>query len=164
MSGFTINAYRLTYTFQGSGIYSNTNTFSLNSNSVILFAFILAAAFCVAAFYFFLARVFTKVTPVSPGLMVAIHLGYRYPSLSLRFRHRNRILCIWVLFCSDCFYHFRHFLYLLFLVLETTYSICNADVDVHHGCYEEISVNDYRQLCWPFGDACFRRLVECEPC
>ena len=65
MSGFTINAYRLTYTFQGSGIYSDTNTFSLNSNSVILFAFILATAFFIAAFYFFLARVFTKVSPSS---------------------------------------------------------------------------------------------------
>jgi hypothetical protein len=65
MSGFAINAYRLTYAFQGSGIYSDTNTFSLNSNSVILFAFILGTAFFIAALYFFLARVFTKVSPSS---------------------------------------------------------------------------------------------------
>jgi hypothetical protein len=61
MSGFTINAYRLTYNFQGSGIYSDTNTFSLNSNTVILFAFVLGAAFVISAIYFWLARIFTKV-------------------------------------------------------------------------------------------------------
>src|SRR5271170_5404802 len=139
MSGFAINAYRLTYTFQGSGIYSDTNTFSLNSTSVILFAFILATAFFIAAFYFFLARVFTKVTPSSPGLMVAIHLGYWDLSLSFRVRHGNRIFCIRVLFCGDYLRCLCGVLHNLFLVLATTYSICYADVDVHHGRYEEVS-------------------------
>ena len=61
ISGFTLNAYRLTYGFQGSGIYSDTNTFSLNGNTVILFVFVLATAYVVSAIYFFLARMFTKV-------------------------------------------------------------------------------------------------------
>jgi len=62
MSGFSINAYRTTYSFQGTGIYNDANAFTLNSNSIILFAFILATGFFVSAFYFFLARVFTTVS------------------------------------------------------------------------------------------------------
>jgi len=74
MSGFTINAYRLTYNFQGSGIYSDTNTFSLNSNTIILFAFCLGVAFITSAIYFWMARIFTKV-PISRGISDFRHLS-----------------------------------------------------------------------------------------
>jgi len=63
MSGFTFNAYRDTFPFQGSGIYSNANGFSLDSNTIILFAFVLASAYILCHSYFFLARLLTNVIP-----------------------------------------------------------------------------------------------------
>jgi len=61
MSGLTFNAYRETFPFQGSGIYSSANGFSLDSNTIILFAFVLASAYLLCHSYFFVARLLTKV-------------------------------------------------------------------------------------------------------
>jgi hypothetical protein len=65
IGGFSINAYRETYNFQGSGVYDNTNTFTLDSNALILFAFILVMGFVLSFGYFGLAAMFPKV--ISPS-------------------------------------------------------------------------------------------------
>jgi hypothetical protein len=143
MSGFTINAYRLTYNFQGSGIYSDTNTFSLNSNTVILFAFVLGAAFVTSAIYFWLARIFTKVSPLRLVLMVAIYLDYGDNALSSRIWHCNCLFHSEILFRCNYVPHLCCYIYCLLLLLAETDSILDTDVTIHYGRHEEISL-DYR--------------------
>lgn len=162
MSGFTLNAYRQTYGFQGSGIYSDTNTFSLNGNTVILFAFCLGLAFIISAAYFFLARIFTKVAQSSILLMVAIHLDHGYSTLYSRFRHCNRLFHSKILFRRYCIPHFRRILYHLFLLLATAYSIRNANSAVYNGHYEEISFHRRHESSWTYCCRRFWRMVECQ--
>ncbi|CZR62558.1 probable protein PNS1 [Phialocephala subalpina] len=57
VSGLAIHGYAS----QGSGaIYDSNNTVSLNSNTIILFAFVLCVAFVISAAYFWIIRAFTK--------------------------------------------------------------------------------------------------------
>ena len=58
VSGVTLNGYDSYFT--GGGIYNNTNRFGLNTNTIILFAFVLTVAFVLSWLYISLARVFAK--------------------------------------------------------------------------------------------------------
>jgi len=76
MSGLTFNAYRQTYYFQGLGIYgTNPNAFTLNTNTIILFIFILAASFILSHIYFLLVRWITKVPSLCLLLSLRIPLS-----------------------------------------------------------------------------------------
>ncbi|KAM0252546.1 hypothetical protein ACHAQJ_007678 [Trichoderma viride] len=58
ISGLSIHGY--TKGFDGHGIYDDINGFSLNSNTIILFAFCLVIAFVFSYIYVWLARLFPK--------------------------------------------------------------------------------------------------------
>ena len=58
VSGLALNGYDSYFT--GGGIYNNSNRFGLNSNTIVLFAFVLAVAFVLSWLYISLARIFTK--------------------------------------------------------------------------------------------------------
>ncbi|KAL9080255.1 MAG: hypothetical protein Q9159_007639 [Coniocarpon cinnabarinum] len=58
VSGLTLNGYDNYFT--GGSIYNNSNRFSLNSNTIVLFAFVLVVAFVLSWIYITLARMFTK--------------------------------------------------------------------------------------------------------
>jgi Plasma-membrane choline transporter len=60
VSGLTIHSYSVHHSFSGGGIYSGANDFSLNTNTLILFVFVLILAFVVSLAYFIAARAFTK--------------------------------------------------------------------------------------------------------
>lgn len=49
VAGITLNALRETYGFQGGSIYGSGNTFTLNTNTIILFAFIIVMAIVLSA-------------------------------------------------------------------------------------------------------------------
>src|SRR5262249_8226545 len=134
MSGFTLNAYRLTYGFQGSGIYSNTNTFSLNSNTIILFVFVLMSAYVISVCYYLLARIFTKV-PMSSQTAVdeGIHMDYRDTPLHTWFRHSNRLFRPRLLRNRNSVPHLCLVLHTLFLLLAKAYSLRSANPSIHHG-------------------------------
>ncbi|OLL24959.1 Protein pns1 [Neolecta irregularis DAH-3] len=69
LSGFCINAYRNTKGFQDKGIYGHSsNDFSINTNTTILFAFVLVVAFGLALLYLVLARMFTKMFIWATGI------------------------------------------------------------------------------------------------
>lgn len=55
-----IRAYGITHWFQGDGIYSNSNTFSLNTSTIILLVFVVVVSVILSFVYFTLARIFTK--------------------------------------------------------------------------------------------------------
>ncbi|UKZ88685.1 Putative choline transporter, neither null mutation nor overexpression affects choline transport [Trichoderma asperellum] len=58
VSGLSIHGY--SKGFAGHGIYDDLNSFSLNSNTIILFAFCLVIAFVFSYVYVWLARLFPK--------------------------------------------------------------------------------------------------------
>ncbi|EME79828.1 uncharacterized protein MYCFIDRAFT_81297 [Pseudocercospora fijiensis CIRAD86] len=60
VSGYTLSAYASTGNFQGGGFNDSSNTFSLNTNTLVLFAFILVTALVLGYAYVSLARLFTK--------------------------------------------------------------------------------------------------------
>ena len=60
MSGLSLEGYSANKGFTGGGIYHSGNTFSLNTNTVVLFVFVLCVALVVSWTYFTLARLFTK--------------------------------------------------------------------------------------------------------
>ncbi|KAL8796410.1 MAG: hypothetical protein Q9195_001317 [Heterodermia aff. obscurata] len=69
----------------GSGIYNNPNKFSLNTNTVILFAFVLGVAFVFSWLYFTAARAFTRqfiwitgILHIVFGVATAIYYFYRH--------------------------------------------------------------------------------------
>lgn len=60
LSGITIDKYSKYKAFNGGGIYGAGNDFSLNTNTIVLFIFVLCVAFIVSWAYFLAARAFTK--------------------------------------------------------------------------------------------------------
>jgi hypothetical protein len=60
VSGITLAAYSATRNVNGSGIYDGSNTFSLDTNTVVLFVFVLVVAIVFSFAYIWLARLFPK--------------------------------------------------------------------------------------------------------
>lgn len=74
VAGITLNAYRKTYGFQGSSIYDAQNLFTLNTNTYILFAFII----CVGVVLSFLLILFARLAPrmfITTGLILNVIMG-----------------------------------------------------------------------------------------
>lgn len=86
VSGLSLQGYAANKSGNaGSGIYNNPNNFSLNTNTVILFAFVLGVAFVFSWLYFTAARAFTKqfiwitgILHIVFGVATAIYYFYRH--------------------------------------------------------------------------------------
>ncbi|KAF2019440.1 DUF580-domain-containing protein [Aaosphaeria arxii CBS 175.79] len=60
VSGIAIQGYVHTFSFNGGGIYNSRNDFGLSTNTIVLFAFVLAVAIVFSYAYMWAARAFTK--------------------------------------------------------------------------------------------------------
>ncbi|KAK2017610.1 DUF580-domain-containing protein [Colletotrichum eremochloae] len=60
VSGLTISGYSATKNLNGGGIYDGANTFGLSTNTIVLFAFVLAVAIVLSYAYVWVARLFPK--------------------------------------------------------------------------------------------------------
>ena len=60
VSDICLYGYSSTKGFNGGGIYDSGNDFSLNTNTIVLFAFVLCVAFAFSWLYFTMARAFTE--------------------------------------------------------------------------------------------------------
>lgn len=74
VAGITLNALRATFGFQGGSIYDSGNTFSLNTNTIILFSFVIVVAIVLSALIMVFARLAPKLFIIS-GLILNIVLG-----------------------------------------------------------------------------------------
>lgn len=72
VAGITINALRQTYI--GGSIYHSSNSFSLNSNTIILFAFIIVVAVVFSAIIIVYARLAPRIF-ITTGLILNVILG-----------------------------------------------------------------------------------------
>lgn len=74
VSAISINGYSSSKA--GGAIYGGTNHFTLSSNTMILFAFVLAVAFALSWAYLLLARIFTKQFIWVTGILnIALGIG-----------------------------------------------------------------------------------------
>ncbi|KAJ5135570.1 uncharacterized protein N7515_004848 [Penicillium bovifimosum] len=69
VSGITIHKYARNKGFNGGGIYDSRNDFSLDTNTLVLFIFVLVVAFVLSGLYFMGARYFTKSFIWATGIL-----------------------------------------------------------------------------------------------
>lgn len=74
LGGIAINAASKTWSFQGGSIYDSLNTFTLNSNTAILFAFVVMIAIVLSFLLLVFARLHAKAF-ITSGLILNIALG-----------------------------------------------------------------------------------------
>lgn len=69
MSGISVHEYATNKGFSGGGIYDAGNDFSLNTNTLVLFIFVLCVALVFSWLYFLGARYFTKTFIWATGIL-----------------------------------------------------------------------------------------------
>lgn len=104
----TIRAYSETQSFQGGSIYDNPNQFTLNSNTAILFAFIIAISFFGSLLILFVARLFPKQFIIL-GLILNVILGLATAIyyLTQKYWSAGIVFLVFTLITAFCFWRTR---------------------------------------------------------
>lgn len=109
VGGIVLNALRETFDFQGTSIYNSGNSFSMNTNTIILFAFIIVVAFVLSVLIIVYARMAPKIF-ITTGLILNILLGLGtciyyfvagYYSAAI-------VFLVFTLFTAFCYWRARH--------------------------------------------------------
>lgn len=74
LAGIVLNATRETWSFQGGSIYNSGNTFTFNSNTAILFGFVIVISVVLAFLLILFARYFARLF-ITLGLILNVILG-----------------------------------------------------------------------------------------
>ena len=129
VSGLTISHYSKYKGFSGGGIYNDANDFSLNTNTLILFAFVLAVALCFSWGYFMAARAFTKQFVWLTGILnVALSVGTAVYYLYKHLWGAGIVFALFAIFAIVCFISWIPRIPFAVLMLQTC-----MDVAKHHG-------------------------------
>ncbi|KAI0397534.1 duf580 domain-containing protein [Xylariaceae sp. FL0594] len=104
VSGLAIHGYNQSKGTYGNGIYGSTSRAGLNTNTIILFAFVLGVAVVLSYAYVLLARTFPKafiwvtgILNIIFGLVTAIYMLYRH------YYSGGIVFLIFVVFWIFCF-------------------------------------------------------------
>ncbi|KAF2835266.1 DUF580-domain-containing protein [Patellaria atrata CBS 101060] len=104
VSGIAIQGYAATKGFNGGGIYDSNNTFSLDTNTLVLFAFCLAVALVLSYGYIWLARAFTKQFIWATGILnIIFGFATAIYMLSRKYYSGGIIFLIFSIFTLICF-------------------------------------------------------------
>ncbi|TAQ85817.1 hypothetical protein B7494_g5863 [Chlorociboria aeruginascens] len=102
VSGLVIHGYKSTNA--GGGIYHNDDNAGLNSNTVILFAFVLGTAFILSFVYFWIIRAFTKqVIWITGILQIVFGIGTAIFYFSEKYYSAAIVFLIFAIFYIICF-------------------------------------------------------------
>ncbi|KAI5465327.1 plasma-membrane choline transporter-domain-containing protein [Mariannaea sp. PMI_226] len=105
VSGIALQGYAANRNTAGSGIYDDTNTFSLDTNTIILFIFCLVVAVVLGYSYVWLARLFPKQFIWITGILnVCWALGTAIFYLYRKYWSAGIVFLIFGLFMAFCFY------------------------------------------------------------
>lgn len=111
------------------GIYGSNNDFSLNNNTIILFAFVLAVAIAVSWGYFFAARAFTKFFVWLTGILNCVMaIGTAIYYLYEKQYGAGIVFAIFAVFSVFCFISWIPRIPFTVLMLQTA-----MDVATHYG-------------------------------
>ncbi|KAF2748880.1 DUF580-domain-containing protein [Sporormia fimetaria CBS 119925] len=104
VSGIAIHGYSNTIGFNGGGIYGSQNDFGLDTNTIVLFAFVLTIAVVLSYAYMWAARTFTKqfiwitgILNIIFGFVTAIYM------LSRRYWSGGIVFLLFSIFYVICF-------------------------------------------------------------
>ncbi|KAK9243806.1 plasma-membrane choline transporter-domain-containing protein [Lipomyces tetrasporus] len=125
VSAIALHAYATTKSFLGGGIYGSGESFSLNTNTIILFSFVVVIALLLSVGYFVLARVFTKqfiwvtgILNIVFGLATAIYyFAEHYYSAAI-------VFLVFALFGAFCFFSWIKRIPFATLILQTIMDVC----------------------------------------
>lgn len=129
VSGLTMYRYSKYKGFSGGGIYNSTNDFSLNTNTIILFLFVICVALVFSWGYFFAARAFTKFFIWIAGLAnLALAVGTAIYYLYRHYWGTGIVFAIFAIFAIICFISWIPRIPFAVVMLQTA-----MDVARHHG-------------------------------
>lgn len=74
VAGICLHALRLTWSYQGGSIYDNSNHFTLNSNTIIMFAFVIVISVVLSLLVIMFARYASRLF-ITTGLILNVVLG-----------------------------------------------------------------------------------------
>lgn len=124
VAGITLNALKKTYGLQGSSIYNSANTFTLNTNTIILFGFIIVVGVVLSALIIVYARMAPRIF-ITTGLILNIILGlgtciYYFVS---HYYSAAIVFLVFTLFTAWCYWSCRHRIPFSATVLEITIDV-----------------------------------------
>ena len=105
----TLRAYAQTYSEPGSGIYTNTDTFTLNSNTVILFVFVTIVSICIAMFTLVMARFNPKFfIQLSIIFNIILGIGTAIAYFVMHYYSAAIVFLIFTVISAWCYWSLRH--------------------------------------------------------
>ncbi|KAI9800800.1 MAG: hypothetical protein M1825_003583 [Sarcosagium campestre] len=127
VSGLTINAYASNKGFNGDSIYDTANDFGLNTNTIILFAFVLVVALVLSTAYFWLARHFTKQFIWITGILQIIFgLGTAIVYFARHYYSAAVVFLLFSVFHIVCFISWIPRIPLSVIILETVMDVAKT--------------------------------------
>ncbi|KAI5966139.1 PNS1 [Candida pseudojiufengensis] len=108
IAGIVLNALRATYSDQGSGIYGSSDSFTMNRNTVILFAFILVLSIVLSALGIAFIRSYGKLfIYISCVLNVVFSIGTAIFYFVEHYYSAAIVFLIFGLFAAYCYWRAR---------------------------------------------------------
>ncbi|ANB15630.1 Pns1p [Sugiyamaella lignohabitans] len=120
IAALTLSAYVKHRGFEGTSIYNSQNTFSLNTHTIILFAFVTVICVVLAFLYYTLARVFTKqFIIITMILQIVISVGTAIYLLIEKDWSAGIVGLVFALFSAFCYWTMRSRIPFATIVLKT---------------------------------------------
>ncbi|KAI9846839.1 MAG: putative choline transporter, neither null mutation nor overexpression affects choline transport [Thelocarpon superellum] len=127
VSGFALQGYATTKGFNGGGIYDGGNDFSLSTNTVILFAFVLLVALVLSWAYFTLARAFTKQFIWITGILnIVFGIGTAVVYFARHYYSAAIVFLIFSVFYIICFISWIPRIPFSVLILQTVMDVAKG--------------------------------------
>ncbi|MCJ1335614.1 putative choline transporter, neither null mutation nor overexpression affects choline transport [Bachmanniomyces sp. S44760] len=127
ISGISISGYSSQKGLSGGGIYDSGNNFSLNTNTVVLFAFVLIVAFVTSWGYFTMARAFTKQFIWITGILqIVFGIGTAIYYLIRKQYGAGIVFALFGIFSIICFISWIPRIPFSVLMLQTTMDVAKG--------------------------------------
>jgi len=124
VSGLSLQGYASHKSYSGGGIYGSHNNFSLNTNNVVLFAFVLCVAFVSSWLYFTMARAFTKQFIWITGILnIVIGVATAVYYFTRHYYSAAIVFAIFSVFTIICFISWIPRIPFSVLMLQTTMDV-----------------------------------------
>ncbi|EAZ63321.1 hypothetical protein PICST_34117 [Scheffersomyces stipitis CBS 6054] len=120
----TINALRARFGFEGTGIYGSSNTFSLNTNTIVLFAFVIVVGLVLSTLIMVYARMAPRIF-ITTGLIlnVVLGIGTAIYYFVVHYYSAAIVFLVFSLFSAYCYWSCRSRIPFSATVLEITIDV-----------------------------------------
>lgn len=136
IAGITLNALRETYSDQGSGIYGSSDSFTVNRNTVILFAFVIVLAIVMTALGLLFIRSFAKqFIYVACVLNVVLSVGTAIFYFVEHYYSAAIVFLIFGLFAAFCYWRARSRIPLSATILRIVIDVMKQYLHLDYGIF-----------------------------